>query len=134
VPSTYDLNVDGTRIHFRHGHMHDWLIRKLPVVPEFFVWVGFMLARWGLRFIYDLGEKLDIATRKAQGHTSFVDWALQAAQEQGADVVVTAHTHRGLRSERDSQLFLNSGTCYKGQFSWLHLDTKAGVYQHLTSW
>ena len=45
-----------------------------------------------------------------------------------ADVVVTGHTHVPLKTEHERALFLNSGSCAEGRFSFLSLDTARGVY------
>jgi len=136
-PDELLLEADGTRILFRHGHTFDWLYRNLRYLPEAFVWFGFFLARHGLRFVYNLGEATDRWFRRkgSQTEVSFRNWALGIAKAHEADIVVTAHTHQGgLAEGENGRLFLNSGTCSKGRFSWLSLDTKEGSYQHLNSW
>ena len=65
---------------------------------------------------------------------SFQRWALSQARARGADVVVTGHTHLGLRVEHGDRLFLNSGTCSGGRFSLLSLDTRAGQYALHHEW
>jgi predicted phosphodiesterase len=134
APSELAIEDHGTRIVLRHGHQFDWWIRNLPVVPEFFVWVGILMARWGINAFYRIGEFLDVCLRKAEGPTPFQDWALAVAAQKSADVIVTAHTHFGTALETGNRFFMNSGACYKGRFSWLHLDTATGTYLHNTGW
>jgi len=129
IPDELVLEEDGVRLLFRHGHTFDWSARN--TTKEFFVWLGFLLARWGLRFFYRVGELLDSWFRELG---AFRRWALEMAHRREADVIVTAHTHRGGHAEEDGRVFLNSGACSKGRFSWLALDTKAGTYRHLESW
>ena len=50
------------------------------------------------------------------------------ASERELDIVVTGHTHRAMRSEHGSRLFLNSGTCSEGKLSFLSMDTSLGAF------
>ena len=44
------------------------------------------------------------------------------------DVVVTGHTHHGTVTPHGDRLFLNSGSCAEGRFSYLAMDTRAASY------
>ena len=57
-------------------------------------------------------------------------WA--AANE--VDIVVTGHTHHGVVAPHGDRLFLNSGSCAEGRFSYLAMDTTAGKYSLQTCW
>lgn len=130
------LESDGVRMLFQHGHTYDWFIRHLRRFPEFLVWVGFYLARNGLKFFFRLGEKIDMWSRQRDGLKSFRQWAFGEAEKKKADVIVTAHTHTGgvVRHQDGHRLYLNSGTCSKGKLSWLSLDTKNGSYHYHINW
>lgn len=54
--------------------------------------------------------------------------AMGWAATHGVDVVVTGHTHCGLVAPHGDRLFLNSGSCSDGAFSYLAIDTGAGQY------
>jgi predicted phosphodiesterase len=59
---------------------------------------------------------------------SFQKWAMGVAVEREFDVMVTGHTHLAANAEHGSRLFLNSGSCSEGQFSFLSLDTARAQY------
>ena len=42
--------------------------------------------------------------------------------------MITGHTHKAARIEHGDRLFMNSGTCADGHFSFLSLDTATGSY------
>ena len=66
--------------------------------------------------------------------STFQKWAVQTAIQRDADIVVTGHTHMGVCSEHGDRLFLNSGSCADGGFSFLAMDTATGTYSHQRSW
>ena len=65
---------------------------------------------------------------------SFQRWAIAKAKSHQADIVVTGHTHMGVCAEHGDRLFLNSGSCAQGAFSFLSIDTRAGDYAVHTNW
>lgn len=131
VPEELTLEDSGTRILFTHGHHHDALFRRARWLSELGVWVGAWILRLGLRPLYRI---LDAADRIRSGidhdarHCTFQRWAVSLANLRRADVVVTGHTHVPLRTEHPNALFLNSGSCAEGRFSFLSLDTTRGAY------
>ncbi len=131
IPAELLLDVDGVRLLFTHGHHHDWLIRRARWLSEACVWLGAWVRRAGLSAIYNLGYLLDNALSKPKVHClkdTFQVWAYSLAKLRRADIVVTGHTHHAMRSERDSRLFLNSGSCSEGKFSYLVIDTRLDRY------
>ncbi|MCP3059507.1 metallophosphoesterase family protein [Myxococcus sp. K38C18041901] len=137
APEQLVLEADGVRMLFTHGHHHDWVIRKARWLSEAAVWTGAWLRRMRLHAMFRMFQALDVRLTHAASdpeRCTFQRWALARAHEQEADVVVTGHTHLGMKVEHGSRLFLNSGTCSEGQFSFLSLDTRAGRYAHHTSW
>ncbi len=137
APSELYLNVDGTRLLFQHGHGYDWLLRRARSFSEWSVWAGGWLLRLGMRPMFRMFEKLDFLIRGAKIDPkicSFQSWAVGLAKRRDADVIVTGHTHMGTRAEHGDRLFLNSGSCAEGAYSWLSIDTKAGHYAVNTSW
>lgn len=117
--SEYILEVDGMRLLFAHGHQSDFWCHQARSVSESLVRLGTWLKSKGLKAVHQAAEGLE--TSRNSGNHWMKKWAF--ARE--ADVVVTGHTHLADKEERDSRLFLNSGHCDHGNFSFLALDTRA---------
>lgn len=131
------LEADGVRLLFTHGHQQDALLKTARSVAEFGVWLGGWIKRFGLSALYRFFQRIDerrSGATQAQADESFQQWALEFARHRQADVVITGHTHHAGRVERAGQLFLNSGSCSEGQFSFLSLDTRAGSYAVHQAW
>ncbi|MBU8895585.1 serine/threonine protein phosphatase [Corallococcus sp. H22C18031201] len=137
APEELVLEADGVRMLFTHGHRHDWVIRKARWISEASVWAGAWLRRLQLRAMFRALQAVDLRLSGAlpdPARCTFQRWAIERAHQRDADIVVTGHTHLGLRVEHGDRLFLNSGTCSEGQFSFLSLDTRDGRYGLHTSW
>ena len=137
APSALELTVDGTKLLFTHGHHHDWMIRRLRWLSETGVWAGGWLLRMGVESVIRFFDRLDnilAGVSRDPKACSFQKWAIANAEACGADIVVTGHTHMGVRAEHGDRLFLNSGSCAQGRFSFLSLDTKRGDYAVNASW
>jgi predicted phosphodiesterase len=137
APEELWLQADGTRIVFTHGHQRDALTHRWRFVSELGVWLGGWILRAGLGPVYDFfrwvdARGVDAWAGCAQG--PFQRWAVGHAQNCVADVVVTGHTHLAARTEHGSCLYLNSGSCSDGKFSYLSLDTRRGEYQVHDAW
>jgi len=131
APGALRINVDGQRLLFTHGHGYDYLGRHARFLAEAGVWLGAWLCRMGMSALFRVFEKLDMWIRGAQidpAKCSFQKWAVGLAEREQADIIVTGHTHQGVVSEHGNHLFMNSGSCSDGEFSFLSLDTKAGHY------
>ncbi len=133
APEELEWHVDGTRILFTHGHHHDVLIRKARWLSEFGGWI----LRLRMSPLYSAFSAPD-ALRS--GHTAdsnrcpFQRWATSLARLRGADVVVTGHTHQASRAEHGNNLFLTSGSCAEGKYSFLGMDTRRGDYGVHSTW
>ncbi|WP_224371247.1 metallophosphoesterase family protein [Hyalangium versicolor] len=137
APEQWVLEADGVRLLFTHGHAHDWIIRRARFISEWGVWLGAWLRRGGMHCVFRAFDQWDAALRGAEEdptRCTFQRWALSRAHEHQADVVVTGHTHLGTRAEHGDRLFLNSGTCSEGNFSFLALDTQRGQYSLHQRW
>jgi predicted phosphodiesterase len=137
APEELVLQADGVRVLFTHGHRHDWLIRRARWLSEAAVWTGAWLRRVGLGPVFRAFDALDSQLRGAgedPARCTFQRWALGQAQASRADIVVTGHTHLGMKVEHGARLFLNSGTCSEGKYSFLSLDTAAGTYALHSGW
>lgn len=125
------LRDSGTRILFTHGHQRDWGTRSARLMGELAVWGGGWLLRLGLGVLYRLAARVDLelSRRASAGPTTpFQTWALEAARQREADIIVTGHTHHAARVEHGDRLFLNSGSCSGGRFTFSALDTQRGEY------
>ncbi len=131
TPDELKIVIDGQRIVFKHGHQYDGLIKQARIVSEFGVWVGGWILRIGLWPIYRLISGM------GEGHAANVLTKLEKLAVEscpGADIIVTGHTHVPKRTELNSRLYMNSGTCSNGRYSFLSIDTKTGTYETHTVW
>jgi predicted phosphodiesterase len=137
APESLGLEADGTRMLFTHGHQNDGLLRHTRFVSELGVWMGGWMRRLGLNRAYDALAHLD-EPRQAPSRDGrlrrFERWAVNLARARNADVVVTGHTHRATRAEHGSRLFLNSGSCSRGEISFVGMDTRRGEYAVHGAW
>ena len=137
APEELVLDLHGTRFLFTHGHHHDLLFRKARWFVELGVWLGAWLQRLrmsALTWPFAKLESLACGPLANSARCTFQRWAIGAAELRSADVVVTGHTHYATRAEHGGRLFLNSGSCAGGQFSFLSLDTRAGRYEVNHAW
>lgn len=128
TPDTMRLEVDGMRLLFTHGHAYDRLARCLS---ETGVWLGGWLLRLGLGWVtrlFDPFDNLVGGVSRDPDVCDFQRWAVDVAASQQADVVVTGHTHMGVCAEHGDRLFMNSGSCSKGELSFLSIDTRSGSF------
>jgi predicted phosphodiesterase len=131
TPDELQLDTDGVRLLFTHGHQNDTLIQRRRWISELGIWLGGWVRRLGLAPLYRLLASLDEMRSGLSLDGSvcaFQRWALEVARERDVDVIVTGHTHHAARTEQGSKLFLNSGSCSEGQLSYLAIDTKRAQY------
>ena len=137
APEELVINADGTRLLFTHGHHHDMLFQRGRLLSEFGVWVGGWVRRFRLSRLHDVLTHLDDnAGGVSDDHKrcTFQRWAVTAAKARRADVVVTGHTHRATTAEHGDRVFMNSGSCADGKYTFLSLDTCRGAYALNSSW
>jgi predicted phosphodiesterase len=131
APDELVIQADGVRLLFTHGHQSDTLMQRRRWMSELGVWLGGWIRRLGLAPLYRLFEKMD-AMRGGVSldalNCPFQRWALGVAAERNADVMITGHTHMATRAEHGNRLFLNSGSCSEGKYSFLSLDTRRAQY------
>jgi predicted phosphodiesterase len=137
APEELAVEADGVRLLFTHGHQNDFIVAHARWLSELGVFIGGWVRRLGFARVYDLLRKLDgIRSGFSPGgaRPDFQHWAVDVARLRSADVVVTGHTHVAERAEHGDRLFLNSGSCALGQFSFLAIDTKAKTFSVERSW
>jgi predicted phosphodiesterase len=137
APSEWSVELDGKRLLFMHGHAHDRLIRVARHLVELGVCIGGWLRRAGGERLYHWLAELDqvrSAVSLDATRCSFQAWATGVAAREGADIVVTGHTHVPLASEHGSRMYMNSGSCSRGRFTFLALETRQDVYGVHHTW
>ena len=137
APDSLTLNIDGQRLMFTHGHGFDYASDRVRAVSEWLCFLGGWVLRSGLKPVFQACEWFDrrILTMNADRKDSaFQKWAVNTAIQHDADIIITGHTHQGVCSEHGDRLFMNSGSCADGDFSFLAMDTAKGSYTHHRSW
>lgn len=131
APDELRIEANNQRIVFRHGHQYDSLIKKARWFSEFSVWFGGWLIRMGFWPLYQF-----IAAKGENPAAEF----LQKLEEliidscPKADIIVTGHTHVPKKRVFKNKLYLNSGTCSNGRYSFLSIDTATGTYEMHDKW
>ncbi len=136
APDTYTIQANGTRVLFTHGHIIDWIVQRARWLSEFTVWLGGWVTRLGMSAVLKAVERVEwlmTGVGDEPGKGKFERLALDLASRSSADIIVTGHTHRPMKSESDGRLFLNSGSCHDGKLSWVSMDTARGDYALQTS-
>jgi predicted phosphodiesterase len=136
APGELTIQADGVRLFLTHGHDHDWIIHRLNWLAELGSWVGAALLRWGQEALFHVLDRwYSGRPDRDPSRCSFRRWALALAETQSADVIVTAHTHAPACELHGPRLFMNSGTCAYGRYSFLGLDTRTQRFElHRSGW
>ena len=120
-----------------HCHRYDRLINMARHIAEFGVFLGGWIRRAGWHRLYQYLDKLDqqrsAVSLDAQS-CSFQAWAMNVARGAEADIVVTGHTHVPVSTEHGQRLYMNSGSCSRGRYTYLALDTRRDVYGVHHAW
>jgi UDP-2,3-diacylglucosamine pyrophosphatase LpxH len=131
VPEEMTLEADGVRLLFTHGHQSDVLVTEGARFSEYGVWLGGWARRLHLDPIYRFGSHIDglLGGVSHDSHRcAFQRTWMGRAERREVDVMVTGHTHLATRAEHGARLYLNSGSCSEGKFSYLAMDTRTGSY------
>jgi predicted phosphodiesterase len=137
APERWTLDVDGKRLLFMHGHGYDRLLRMARHIAELGVWLGGWIRRAGWHRLYHHLDQLDqrrSAVSLDAQQCTFQAWAMNMASQEQADIVVTGHTHVPVATEHGARLYMNSGSCSRGRYTYLALDTRKDVYGVHHSW
>lgn len=135
TPEQHTITVDNQKILFIHGHQWDLLQGNLNFLSELGVWFGGWLLRIKCGNLYRGFADLDISSSLDNlGINKIQKGVSKFSNTIDADIIVCGHTHIGSIIEHKNKLFMNSGTCSNGKYSFLSIDTKAGSYQLKTSW
>ncbi|MGE0327999.1 MAG: metallophosphoesterase family protein [Polyangiaceae bacterium] len=129
APDRLLIDSGDARVVFTHGHHHDLLISKARWLSELGVWLGGWIRRASLDPLYRAFRGIERLTENNAGNDQrFRRWALDVAKNYRADIIVTGHTHRAQVFEEGPRVFLNSGSCQEGRFSFSALDTASGRF------
>lgn len=137
APERLSIDADGKRLLFMHGHAHDRLIQIARHVVELGVCLGGWLRRAGFHGLYRRLDELDHKRSRVSSDAqdcSFQAWAMDVGAHAGADIVVTGHTHLPVATEHGGRLFMNSGSCSRGRYTFLALDTRRDTYGVHHAW
>ncbi len=117
----HQMEADGLRYVFFHGHQVDQLARGNAPLSRMGVWLGATLERVGI----PVTQKIDHQKGGAHHSPGAREYAsLALGRALGADVVVTGHTHRPMCFEHQGQTYLNSGTWLAGRREFVRIDTQ----------
>ncbi len=137
APERWSLDVDGKRLLFMHGHGHDRWIRVARHIVELGVCIGGWIRRAGCHRLYRQLDALEQSRLKVSmdaAHCSFQAWAMGAGGSVDADIVVTGHTHMPRACRQGQRIFMNSGSCSRGRFTFLALETRTDTYGVHHTW
>jgi hypothetical protein len=122
---------------FLHGHQYDVFVQRARWFSELAVWLGGWIRRAYLMSVYRwltaIDQRRDGITIESS-RCPFQRWAVHLALTEGADVVVTGHTHVAARAEYDHLVFVNSGACASGRYMFASLEPKTGTYMVHCDW
>ena len=135
-PDTLTLRVDGQRLAFMHGHQFDWVVKKARFISDWSAWLASWLVRLGMAPIVKATNAIErlVMGVEATDPTKlgkpdrFQRAAMSWCDASEVDVIVTGHTHNGTVTPHGDRMFLNSGSCAEGRFSFLAMDTRAASY------
>ncbi len=138
VPLHLVMEAHGVRIVLTHGHIFDRLVRHARWASELAVFAGGWLRRLGCRGLYRMLDSWDQRRAGTEAPSlspsAFQRWAIAMAEAHGADAIVTGHTHVAGIAQHGQRLFVNSGSCSEGRFSYVSIDTQQARFEVLDRW
>lgn len=118
---------DGFSVFFIHGHQFDPTLRHMYPIARAGTWLTGRLrrARLGALAEYVEHKDVEIKNRRLGGADGPYAGAARALlSDRGFDCVVMGHTHVSCRFEWPEGVFANTGTCSRGQISYVSIDTR----------
>lgn len=128
------LGEPGARVLFTHGDGYDPVIRSIPRLSATGTWFAGRTRALGLRRLAEHMEDKDVAVKAARHLGSagpYAEGARALMREQDLSVVVMGHTHVPARVELPEGTLANTGTCSRGRFMGVSVDTATGELCHL---
>lgn len=130
------LGEEGFRVVFVHGDAFDPVLQTAPRLSEAGTWIAGRVRAAGLRRLADTLEDQDVQIKARRHQTPegpYVQGARRLMAAHDAQVVVMGHTHVPLRQEIEGRVVANTGTCSRGQFMGVWVDTATGEVALLRS-
>lgn len=132
------VEAHGLRILMTHGHVFDWLTRRARWLSELGVFAGGWLRRLDCPRLYRSLDAWDQRRTNPDPSSASPDrfqrWAMAMATAHDADAIVTGHTHVSAVVQHGARLFINSGSCSEGRFSYVSIDTRHARFQVCSQW
>ncbi len=128
------LGPPGQRALFTHGDLFDPVIRAIPRLSALGTWFAGRTRAAGLRRLAEHLEDKDVEV-KAGRHTGeggpYAEGAAALMREHDVQIVVMGHTHIPARLTLPGGTLANTGTCSRGRFMGVSVDTGTGEVRHL---
>lgn len=128
------LGEPGGRALFTHGDRYDPVLQRIPRLSALGTWFAGRTRALGLKRLAEHLEDKDVSVKAARhdgpdGPYAAGASALIAAHE--VQFVVMGHTHVPVRTPLATGLLANTGTCSRGRFMGVSVDTATGELRHL---
>lgn len=128
------LGEAGGRALFTHGDDYDPMIRSIPRLSAAGTWFAGRTRALGLRRLAEYLEDKDVevkAGRVSGAEGPYAQGAAQLIAEEDVQVVVMGHTHIPEKTEISGGILANTGTCSRGRYMGVSVDTATGAVAHL---
>lgn len=117
------------KVKFTHGDAFDPVLQGLKGLSEVGTWLAGRIRAAGLQGVAEYLEDQDVNT-KARLHQTpdgpYVRGARGLMASEGVSAVVMGHTHVPMRAEVHGGVVANTGTCSRGRFMGVRVDTDTG--------
>lgn len=127
--TTLVLGEAGQQALFTHGDAFDPVLQRIPRLSAVGTWFAGRTRALGLIRLAEYLEDQDVSIKAEQHQRPTGPYATAARQlmaEHQVRVVVMGHTHIPLRQELGEGVLANTGTCSRGRFMGVSLDTATG--------
>lgn len=124
---TATIEADGFRVYFIHGHQFDPVLRRAYPAARLGTWITGRLRTHGLRPLGQWIEDRDIMIKHRRFQTEegpYIRAATRLLREQSAHAVIMGHTHVAMIRELPEGIVANCGSCSRGRFVHLTIDTQ----------
>ena len=130
APLSFEVEADGHRVLFAHGHQYDEVMNRHLRAAQASTWLMGWARRVGLVRMAEMAEHWDVQVKHkfyAKHGSPYFRAARRLAAERGADVVCFGHTHVPELRRGEGFLLVNPGACLGGRFSYVSLDLENGL-------
>lgn len=131
---TLILGEPGRRVLFTHGDVFDPVIKAIPRLSAAGTWFAGRARALGLKRVAEHLEDKDVAIKAARHQTPdgpYVRGAAELMRREEVQVVVMGHTHVPMRQDLPEGVVANTGTCSRGRFMGVSVDTGTGEVRML---